>query len=76
MCVCEQLYQVQNGLEDGLQQWKAYTAALTKVNQSLMDTEFTLAKYSVASGDIQLFKTRIGELQVSDMINNLNFVHK
>ncbi|ELT88687.1 hypothetical protein CAPTEDRAFT_175674 [Capitella teleta] len=58
-----QLYRVSANLEEALSQWKTYTAALSKVNQHLMDAEFALARYGTASGDLKNFKANIKKLQ-------------
>ncbi len=59
-----QLSLLESNLEDSQKQWAAYQKALQKVTGVLTETEYTLHRYNLATGDIQALSNQIQQLKV------------
>ncbi len=64
------MYQLEGNLEDALKHWVSYQNALQKLTDLLTETEYTLHRYSAATGDIQGFGDQIKHLKVRILQRN------
>ena len=60
----QQVYELEDRLKDVLSHWEAYRHALQKVNRVVVETEYMLSRYRLATGDLLTFKSQIQQFKV------------
>ena len=70
-----QVYELQNTLEDTLRQWDNYHHAAHKVNHIILDTQYALGGFQIASGDLKSFNNQLKQLKVPYILSSEVFIN-